>query len=58
MSKDMKLIMESWRKNVIQEDPRDQAEIQTVGQLKQAIKGAVQAKNQYINEQIMLLARD
>lgn len=44
MSKDMKLIMESWRKNVIQEDPRDQAEIQTVGQLKQAIKGAIQAK--------------
>jgi len=44
MSKDMKLIMESWRKNVVQEDPRDQAEIQTIGQLKKAINGAIQAK--------------
>ena len=44
MSNSMKLIMESWRERIIQEDPRDQSEIQTIGQLKRAIQGAIQAK--------------
>ena len=44
MSNDMKLIMESWRKNITEQDPRDASEIQTIGQLKQAIKAAILAK--------------
>ena len=44
MSKDMKLIMESWRKNVIQEDYRNVPGIHTFGDLKKALETAIQAR--------------
>lgn len=42
MKSDMKLIMENWRKNILKE----QLEITTVGDLKAALLGALQAKKQ------------
>ncbi len=43
MSRKMKLIMESWRKNTLKEQ---EGQMMTVGDLKSALMGALQAKKQ------------
>ena len=45
MSKEMKLIMENWRRNIVNEQP---VEILTVGDLKSALMGALKAKRKGI----------
>ena len=46
MSKDMKLIMENWRKNSLNE-----SELNTIGKVRKAIKGAIAAKKKEISGQ-------
>ena len=46
MSKDMKLIMENWRRNTLNE-----AEFDTIGKVRKAIKGAISAKKKEISSQ-------
>ena len=45
MKNDMNLIMESWRRNTLNEQ---EAQLMTVGDLKAALLGALQAKKQGI----------
>ncbi len=44
MSKDMKLIMESWRRTLSEEQRDTSEKFRTVGQVKKAIAGAIKAK--------------
>ena len=48
MSKDMKLIMENWRANTLNE-----SELNTIGKVRKAIKGAIAAKKKEISGQQM-----
>ena len=50
MSKDMKLIMESWRRVINEEEQKDTSQkFRTVGQVKRAIAGAIKAKKNQIS---------
>jgi len=51
MSTDMKLIMESWRKNILTEE--ETLEIKTVGDLKKALLMALKVKKQNLSKSAM-----